>query len=251
MRPSGGLPGHVGQAVIRFGLGGSRRRIRALLPAACNPGGFAATPARMTACPRAPLLIVIAPLFACPGTIAAAQSQRQWVDPPAPVSAPAPEQPGSTESLDPAAASERSLEPSSTGKGKKAPVIQSGTRAPAIWRDTDARRPEPSRSAERSTKPPARKERLAIRVAPRPSFNCRLARTSVERTICADPALAAKDRRMASLYEQAGGSRKGPVDRPQWRWLAARNACGRAPGLQACIDQVYDARIAELSSELR
>ena len=202
--------------------------------------------------PRAPLLIVIAPLFACAGTIAAAQSERQWVDPPASVSEPAPEQPGSAESLDPAAVSrERSLEPSSTGKGKKAPVIQSGARAPAIRRDADARRPEPSRSAERSTKPPARKERLAIRVAPRPSFNCRSARTSVERAICADPALAAKDRRMASLYEQAGGSRKGPVDRPQWRWLAARNACGRSPGLQACIDQVYDARIAELSSELR
>ena len=201
--------------------------------------------------PRAPLLIVVAPLFACAGTIAAAQSERQWVDPPASVSEPAPEQPGSSEFLDPAAVSrERSLEPSSTGKGNKAPVIQSGARAPATRRDAEARRPEPSRSAERSTNPPTRNGRLA-RVAPRPSFNCRSARTSVERAICADPALAAKDRRMASLYEQAGGSRKGPVDRPQWRWLAARNACGRSPGLQACIDQVYDARIAELSSELR
>jgi hypothetical protein len=200
--------------------------------------------------PRAPLLIVIAPLFACAGTIAAAQSERQWVDPPAPVSEPAPEQPGSTES--PAVSRERSLEPSSTGKGKKAPVIQSGARAPAIRRDADARQPEPSRSVQRSRNPPPeRKERLAIRVAPRPSFNCRSARTSVERAICAHPALAAKDRRMASLYEQAGGSRKGPVDRPQWRWLAARNACGRAPALQDCIDQVYDARIAELSSEVR
>ena len=202
--------------------------------------------------PRGPLLIVIAPLFACTGTIAAAQSERQWVDPPASLSEPAPEQPGSAESLDPAAVSrERSLGPSSTGKGQKAPVIQSGARAPVIRRDAEARRPEPSLSAERSTKPRASKERLAIKGAPRPSFNCRSARTSVERAICADPALAAKDRRMASLYEQAGGSRKGPVDRPQWRWLAARNACGRAPGLQACIDQVYDARIAELSSELR
>lgn len=198
--------------------------------------------------PRAPLLIVIAPLFACAGTIAAAQSERQWVDPPASMSEPAPEQPGSAKSLDPVS-SEGSLGPS--GQAKKAPVIQSGARAPAIRRDAEARRPEPSLSAERSTKPRASKERLAIRGAPRPSFNCRSARTSVERAICADPALAAKDRRMASLYEQAGGSRKGPVDRPQWRWLAARNACGRAPGLQACIDQVYDARIAELSSELR
>jgi uncharacterized protein len=54
---------------------------------------------------------------------------------------------------------------------------------------------------------------------------------------------------MASLYEQAGGSRRGPVDRTQWRWLAARNACARAgaPALYDCIDQVYSARIAELS----
>src|SRR5215207_3849796 len=34
-----------------------------------------------------------------------------------------------------------------------------------------------------------------------PSFNCRYARTPVEQAICSDPALAAKDRRMARLYE--------------------------------------------------
>jgi hypothetical protein len=200
--------------------------------------------------PRAPLLFAIASLFACTGTIAAAQSERRWVDPPAPGSEPAPDQPGSAETLDPAAAPrEKSLGPASTHKGTKAPVIQSGARGQATRRDAESRRPAPSRSAERSPKPSAGKERLAVRVAPRPSFNCRSARTSVERAICADPALAAKDRRMATLYEQAGGSMKGPVDRPQWRWLAARNACGRAPALQSCIDRVYDARIAELSSE--
>jgi uncharacterized protein len=84
---------------------------------------------------------------------------------------------------------------------------------------------------------------------PRPSFNCRYARTSVERAICADPALAAKDRRMAILYEQAGGSRFRPVDPTQWGWLAARNRCARAPGpaLETCVHRAYDARIAELS----
>jgi uncharacterized protein len=88
---------------------------------------------------------------------------------------------------------------------------------------------------------------LGSGVKPRPSFNCRAARASVERAICADPVLAAKDRRMALLYEQSGGSRRGPVDATQWRWLAARNACGRAAALNACIDRIYDARIAELS----
>jgi uncharacterized protein len=82
-----------------------------------------------------------------------------------------------------------------------------------------------------------------------PSFNCRYAGTLVEQAICADPILALKDRQMALLYEQSGGSRHGPVDQRQWRWLAARDACARvAPGaLRACIGQVYDARIAELS----
>jgi uncharacterized protein len=85
---------------------------------------------------------------------------------------------------------------------------------------------------------------------PRPSFNCRYARTSVERAICADPVLAAKDRRMAILYERAGGSRFRPVDPIQWGWLAARNRCGRAAGaaLEACVHRAYDARIAELAA---
>ncbi len=83
----------------------------------------------------------------------------------------------------------------------------------------------------------------------RPTFNCRRARTTVERTICADPLLAAKDRRMATLYEQAGGSRYGPVDAVQRRWLARRDRCARVrKQLGHCIHQAYDARIAELTS---
>jgi uncharacterized protein len=71
----------------------------------------------------------------------------------------------------------------------------------------------------------------------------------VEQVICTDPVLAAKDLRMALLYEQAGGSRYRPVDERQWRWLAAREACGRAPRavLERCIARTYDTRIAELS----
>jgi uncharacterized protein len=95
--------------------------------------------------------------------------------------------------------------------------------------------------------------RRPVVTRPDPSFNCDYARTLVERIICADPALAAKDRRMALLYEQAGGSRRGPVDGTQWRWLAARNACGRVPleAVEACIARTYDARIAELSGGSR
>ena len=91
----------------------------------------------------------------------------------------------------------------------------------------------------------------AVRAISRPSFNCRSAKTAVERTICADPMLAAKDGRMALLYEQAGGSRYRPVDPAQWSWLAARNRCGRVrgPALKSCIHRAYDARIAELSAQ--
>lgn len=81
-----------------------------------------------------------------------------------------------------------------------------------------------------------------------PSFNCRYARTAVEQAICSDPALAAKDRRMARLYERPGGSRFGPVEPSQTAWLSAPDACARVagPALHACIHEAYDARIAEL-----
>jgi uncharacterized protein len=81
-----------------------------------------------------------------------------------------------------------------------------------------------------------------------PSFNCRYARTPVEQAICSDPALAAKDRRMARLYERAGGSRFGPVEPTQHAWLAVRDACARVagPALHACVHEAYDARVTEL-----
>ena len=47
---------------------------------------------------------------------------------------------------------------------------------------------------------------------PRPSFNCRYAKTSVEHAICADPVLAAKDVGSRISNERAGGSLYGPID---------------------------------------
>ncbi len=97
--------------------------------------------------------------------------------------------------------------------------------------------------------PPRRSGQHAGSAMPRPSFNCRYAKTSVEHAICADPVLAAKDRRMALLYERAGGSRYGPVDPSQWSWVAARNRCGRVhdEALDGCLHRAYDDRMAELS----
>jgi uncharacterized protein YecT (DUF1311 family) len=202
--------------------------------------------------PVGPLLFIIAPLFACTATIAAAQGERPWMDPPAPGSQPAPEPLKPARASDAAAAPRQEiLQPEATGKRKAPPLIDFGAPAPAASRQADRPRPETAQSADRNTKPAVRTERHATQVRSHPSFNCRGARTSVERAICANQELAAKDRRMATLYEQAGGSRRGPVDRVQWRWLAARNACARTRALQECIDDVYDARIAELSSSRR
>jgi hypothetical protein len=110
-------------------------------------------------------------------------------------------------------------------------------------------RPSPTPQVVRQAEP-LREEQPRVVGQPRPSFNCSFAQTLVEQVICTDPVLAAKDMRMALLYEQRGGSRYRPVDERQWRWLAAREACGRGPRavLQACVGRTYDARIAELST---
>jgi len=190
--------------------------------------------------------------FACLITTALAQGERPWVDPPPPA-------PASPPASQPAPAAPTFEDaPSSRGKPLVLPrnqetrsprAIQFGSRSAAAPQHSEAPRHTGSPSAERNPTTDMGEGRLAAKVAPRPSFNCRGARSSVERAICADPVLAAKDLRMATLYEQAGGSRRGPVDATQWRWLAARNACARAQpsALNACIDHIYNARIAELS----
>lgn len=85
-------------------------------------------------------------------------------------------------------------------------------------------------------------------VLARPSFDCRNARTRVENAICADPVLAAKDRRMARLYEQASAFSPGAIEGSQDAWRADRDACARARAVEACVEEAYDARIRELRS---
>ena len=85
-----------------------------------------------------------------------------------------------------------------------------------------------------------------------PSFNCRKARTWVERTICRDPVLADKDQRMATAYnslvEQARegggpGTDLSSFRNEQRRWLARRNRCHTA----ACLNALYDQRINDVT----
>ena len=199
------------------------------------------------------------------GTASFAQGGRPWVDPPTP-------QPGSGGQTPSATPAQRRTEPASPSTGREpgssearpraaseppnaraatAPprsrrdIRQEGPRRASVRRDGSVTARSEARQVARTPEPAPRVERVPLA---RPTFRCRNARTSVERAICADPVLAAKDRTMARLYERAGGSRFGPVDSSQWRWLAARNSCARASSsaLGSCVHRLYDARIAEL-----
>jgi hypothetical protein len=176
---------------------------------------------------------------------------RRWVDPPAAIEAPQP----AGEASKGTAPDVPRASPSEAGRRALPGVAQ-----PPIEIREEAQRPVTRRLAKPRAPTKPRDEIVVSREArPRtarilrahPSFDCRYARSPVELAICADPDLADKDRRMALLYERAGGSRFGPVDPSQWRWLAARNACRRAgPALEACISRAYEDRIAELESRL-
>jgi uncharacterized protein len=80
------------------------------------------------------------------------------------------------------------------------------------------------------------------------SFDCGKATTPIEKTICADPALATLDGRLASVYAQA----KKNVDAKylgQARWLRVeRNGCSTRKDLGSCLSFAYNERIRVLES---
>ena len=82
------------------------------------------------------------------------------------------------------------------------------------------------------------------------SFDCRKARTSDERAVCADPALSERDTRMGALWYSyarmpflmgASGARKDEAQ----AFRDARKACGAD---RSCLITAYDQRIAALES---
>lgn len=80
-----------------------------------------------------------------------------------------------------------------------------------------------------------------------PSFDCAAHLTRGQAAVCADPGLAALDRRMARAYGQAlaAGAPAGDLRADQADWRAAReDAAERSPG---AVAQVYDERIRELT----
>lgn len=83
---------------------------------------------------------------------------------------------------------------------------------------------------------------------PQPSFNCNLATTVIEKTICATPELAHLDKRVADAYQMHllwGNSNPDVVRAEQRQWLKARNkAC--PTGNVECLQRSYHNRLFEL-----
>lgn len=101
-----------------------------------------------------------------------------------------------------------------------------------------------------------------------PTFNCGKASGEVEKQICADPALAALDRKLDEVYKAASAKAKGPqVNRlkaDQRGWVKGRNDCWKANGqetwitatwtvktVKACVDAQYRLRTSELQAVWR
>ena len=86
-----------------------------------------------------------------------------------------------------------------------------------------------------------------------PSFDCTKASTAVEKAVCSDPDLAARDRVLAGLYKAASAAQgDGTVRAAQLAWIKRRDdACAKltAYELVDCLNTAYDARIAMLAEE--
>lgn len=86
-----------------------------------------------------------------------------------------------------------------------------------------------------------------------PSFNCKRARTFVEKAICQNPSLAAKDRRMSRLYfdlrarlrDEGYPQDARELQDSQRTWLARRDRCQT----MGCLTRAYDDRIFHLQKQ--
>ena len=80
----------------------------------------------------------------------------------------------------------------------------------------------------------------------RPSYNCRHAGTRTEIMVCANPSLAASDRRMASVYyaamADADGTTRRQLRRSRDRFLAQRESCRS----ESCVAAAYEDRVHEI-----
>ena len=85
------------------------------------------------------------------------------------------------------------------------------------------------------------------RAAARPSFNCRYARSRVEKMVCGSEDLAARDRRMAGVFtrasERSDAETRRRLSASRLRFLAYRDRCGNAD----CVAEAYSDRIDEIN----
>jgi uncharacterized protein len=83
-----------------------------------------------------------------------------------------------------------------------------------------------------------------------PSFSC-IAASDLEKIICADPALADRDRTMASLYTSVRTSALGKGESQeiaeQRKWVKSRNMTCSKGDSKSCLVDSYDTRLNELA----
>lgn len=106
--------------------------------------------------------------------------------------------------------------------------------------------PPPAAPAPRPAPPVPQVAQDRPAASARPSFNCRSARSRVERMICSDADLTAQDRRMSSAFYAAlaqGGPARAELRASRDRFLGYRDRCPTA----ACVSQAYEDRISEIS----
>jgi hypothetical protein len=93
---------------------------------------------------------------------------------------------------------------------------------------------------------PARPRTAVANASSRPSYNCRHAGTRTEIMVCANPGLAARDRRMASVYYDrmagADARTRRQLRRSRDRFLARRESCRS----EACVAAAYEERVQEI-----
>jgi hypothetical protein len=118
---------------------------------------------------------------------------------------------------------------------------------------TPLRQAAPTERPSQPTAPPAaRADRAPTpvqspKIAARPSFNCRYARTRGEIAICKDAGLAALDRQMASQYYRAiasaNATQRRALQTSRDAFLRRRDSCRQA----ACIASSYQERMREIA----
>lgn len=89
----------------------------------------------------------------------------------------------------------------------------------------------------------------AVRASDGPSFDCAKAGNDVERMICATPAVASLDKRLADTYKEylKMSEDKGATKKEQAAWIKkTRNACKTAD----CLATAYQARIDDLEATI-